>query len=113
MENHRKKNVLQIAQQEKNRIAKLREEIREEEQEISLKILIYCMVNVLSGAGYWEKSYKKKIPKLLEDMADLSLAIGDGTVSMEEVEELTDIASGHINISDEIMGRIAQRKRKE
>lgn len=52
----------------------MREQIKQEEGKFAMKFLIYVMINVMSGEGYWEKSYMKRIPKLFEDMGKLAEA---------------------------------------
>lgn len=91
-----------IIQMEKD----MRKEIQEDERKFSLKFLIYIMINVMSGEGYWEKSYKKRIPKLFNDMTKLADAIGKRVVSWEEVEDLAHESEDGFNIDDDFIDRV-------
>lgn len=91
-----------IIQMEKN----MRKEIQEDERRFSLKFLIYTMINVMSGEGYWEKSYKKRIPKLFSDMTKLADAIGEKVVSWEEVEDLAHESEEGFNIDDDFVEKV-------
>lgn len=84
----------------------MRKEIQEDERKFSLKFLIYIMVNVMSGEGYWEKSYKKRIPKLFDDMTKLADAIRERVVSWEEVEDLAHESGEGFNIDDDFIDRV-------
>lgn len=84
----------------------MRKEIQEDERKFSLKFLIYIMVNVMSGEGYWEKSYKKRIPKLFSDMTKLADAIGEKIVSWEEVEDLAHESEEGFNIDDDFVEKV-------
>ena len=91
-----------IIQMEKD----MRKEIQEDERRVSLKLLIYIMINVMSGEGYWEKSYKKRIPKLFSDMTKLADAIGEKVVSWEEVEDLAHESEEGFNIDDDFVEKV-------
>lgn len=91
-----------IIQMEKD----MRKEIQEDERRFSLKFLIYIMINVMSGEGYWEKSYKKRIPKLFSDMTKLADAIGEKVVSWEEVEDLAHESEEGFNIDDDFVEKV-------
>ena len=91
-----------IIQMEKD----MRKEIQEDERRFSLKFLIYIMISVMSGEGYWEKSYKKKIPKLFSDMTKLADAIGEKVVSWEEVEDLAHESEEGYNIDDDFIDKV-------
>lgn len=95
-------------QMEKN----MRKEIEQQERAFALKFLIYVMVNVMSGEGYWEKTYMKRIPKLFEDMTELSKAIRDNVVMWEEVEDLTHEASGGFDIDDALIEKIVELRKE-
>lgn len=84
----------------------MRKEIQEDERRFSLKFLIYIMINVMSGEGYWEKSYKKRIPKLFSDMTKLADVIGERVVSWEEVESLAHESGDGFNIDDDFIDRV-------
>lgn len=90
----------------------MRKEFEQEERKFALKFLIYVMVNVMSGEGYWEKTYMKRIPKLFEDMTELLKAIGDNVVMWEEVENLAHEAAGGFDIDDDLIERIVESRGK-
>ena len=91
---------------------RMREEIKEQEQKIAVKFLIYMMVNVLSGEGFWEKSYKKRIPKMFDEMLKLSEAVRDGIVTWEEVDTLTKEAGDNYNVDEDLIEKLVERNRK-
>lgn len=91
---------------------RMREEIKEQEQKIAVKFLVYMMVNVLSGEGFWEKSYKKRIPKMFDEMLKLSEAVRDGIVTWEEVDALTKEAGDNYNVDEDLIEKLVERNRK-
>lgn len=88
----------------------LKEEIQENERRFALISMIFVIVNVMSGEGYWEKTYKKRIPKLFEDIASLLTAQADNTVTWEEIENLAKDGLGGFDIDKNLIEKMMQRK---
>lgn len=87
----------------------LKEEIQENERRFALISMIFVIVNVMSGEGYWEKTYKKKIPKLFSDIANLLNAYVDKTVTWEEIETLAKDGLGGFDIDEELIEKMLKK----
>lgn len=85
--------LLKIRRQEFDRAKKILLEKNEELAKEILKMMIVIPTNVLIN-DYWEKTAKKRIPKFVEECMNLYQAWSDGTVSMEEMQKLTEEYSG-------------------
>ena len=73
-----------------------RKTIRDKSDQIAeeiLRMMIVIPTNVLIS-DYWEKTAKKRIPKFVEDCMSLYRSWSEGTVSMEEMQKLTEEYSG-------------------
>lgn len=87
----------------------LKEEIQENERRFALISMIFVIVNVMSGEGYWEKTYKKKIPKLFSDISNLLNAYVDKTVTWEEIEALAKDGLGGFDIDEELIEKMLKK----
>lgn len=73
-----------------------RKTIRDKSDQIAeeiLRMMIVIPTNVLIS-DYWEKTAKKRIPKFVEDCLSLYKSWSEGSVSMEEMQKLTEEYAG-------------------
>lgn len=82
-----------IRRQEYDRARKTIKEKSDRIAEDILKMMIVIPTNVLIN-DYWEKTAKKRIPKFVEDCMSLYRSRSEGTVSMEEMQHLTEEYAG-------------------
>ena len=82
-----------IRRQEYDRARKTIKEKSDRIAEDILKMMIVIPTNVLIN-DYWEKTAKKRIPKFVEDCMSLYRSWSEGTVSMEEMQHLTEGYAG-------------------
>lgn len=82
-----------IRRQEYDRARKTIKEKSDRIAEDILKMMIVIPTNVLIN-DYWEKTAKKRIPKFVEDCMSLYRSWSEGTVSMEEMQHLTEEYAG-------------------
>lgn len=82
-----------IRKQEHDRARKVIKDKSDEIAEDILKMMIAIPTNVLIN-DYWEKTARKRIPKFVEGCLSLYKSWSEGTVSMEEMQKLTEEYSG-------------------
>lgn len=85
--------IMKIRKQEYDRARKLIREKSDQVAEDILKMMIVIPTNVLIN-DYWQKTAKKRIPQFVEDCMSLYQSWSAGTVSMEEMQRLTEEYSG-------------------
>ena len=85
--------IMKIRKQEYDRARKTIHEKSDQIAEDILKMMIVIPTNVLIN-DYWEKTAKKRIPKFVEDCMSLYRSWSEGTVSMEEMQHLTEEYAG-------------------
>ena len=85
--------LLKIRRQEFDRAKKILLEKNEELAKEILKMMIVIPTNVLIN-DYWQKTAKKRIPQFVDDCMSLYQSWSEGTVSMEEMQKLTEEYSG-------------------
>lgn len=85
--------IMKIRKQEYDRARKTIHEKSDQIAEDILKMMIVIPTNVLIN-DYWQKTAKKRIPQFVEDCMSLYQSWSEGTVSMEEMQKLTEEYSG-------------------
>lgn len=85
--------IMKIRKQEYDRARKTIHEKSDQIAEDILKMMIVIPTNVLIN-DYWQKTAKKRIPQFADDCMSLYQSWSEGTVSMEEMQKLTEEYSG-------------------
>lgn len=85
--------IMKIRKQEYDRARKTIHEKSDQIAEDILKMMIVIPTNVLIN-DYWQKTAKKRIPQFVEDCMSLYQSWSAGTVSMEEMQKLTEEYAG-------------------
>lgn len=85
--------IMKIRKQEYDRARKTIHEKSDQIAEDILKMMIVIPTNVLIN-DYWQKTAKKRIPQFVDDCMSLYQSWSEGTVSMEEMQKLTEEYSG-------------------
>ena len=85
--------IMKIRKQEDDRARKMIHEKSDQIAEDILKMMIVIPTNVLIN-DYWQKTAKKRIPQFVDDCMSLYQSWSEGTVSMEEMQKLTEEYSG-------------------
>lgn len=85
--------IMKIRKQEYDRARKTIHEKSDQIAEDILKMMIVIPTNVLIN-DYWQKTAKKRIPQFVDDCMSLYQSWIEGTVSMEEMQNLTEEYAG-------------------
>lgn len=85
--------IMKIRKQEYDRARKTIHEKSDQIAEDILKMMIVIPTNVLIN-DYWQKTAKKRIPQFVDDCMSLYQSWSEGTVSMEEMQKLTEEYAG-------------------
>lgn len=85
--------IMKIRKQEYDRARKTIHDKSDQLAEEILKMMIVIPTNVLIN-DYWQKTAKKRIPQFVEDCMSLYQSWSAGTVSMEEMQRVTEEYSG-------------------
>lgn len=85
--------LMKIREREYNRAWKIANEKNDQIAEGILKMMIVIPTNVLIN-DYWQKTAKKRIPQFVDDCMSLYQSWSEGTVSMEEMQNLTEEYAG-------------------
>ena len=85
--------IMKIRKQEYDRARKTIHEKSDQIAEDILKMMIVIPTNVLIN-DYWQKTAKKRIPQFVDDCMSLYQSWSEGTVSMEEMQNLTEEYAG-------------------
>lgn len=85
--------IMKIRKQEYDRARKTIHDKSDQLAEEILKMMIVIPTNVLIN-DYWQKTAKKRIPQFVEDCMSLYQSWSEGTVSMEEMQNLTEEYAG-------------------
>ena len=85
--------IMKIRKQEYDRARKTIHEKSDQIAEDILKMMIVIPTNVLIN-DYWQKTAKKRIPQFVEACMSLYQSWSAGTVSMDEMQRLTEEYSG-------------------